>query len=47
MDDDQIDVLDKGTVWQGGALDAAIDSPPFAGPFWWFAWTVARKPPVH
>ena len=32
MDYDQIDVLDKGTVWQGGALDAAIDSPPFAGP---------------
>ena len=32
MDYDQIDVLDKGIVWQGGALDAAIDSPPFAGP---------------
>jgi protein-tyrosine phosphatase len=32
MDYDQIDVLDKGTVWQGGALDAAIDSPPFVGP---------------
>jgi hypothetical protein len=24
----QIDVLDKGTVWQGGAVDAAIDSQP-------------------
>jgi protein-tyrosine phosphatase len=32
MNYDQIDVLDKGTVWQGGAVDAAIDSPPFAGP---------------
>lgn len=32
MDYDRIDVLDKGTVWQGGAVDAAIDSPPFAGP---------------
>ena len=32
MDYDQIDVLDQGVVWQGGALDAAIDSPPFAGP---------------
>jgi hypothetical protein len=28
----EIDVLDQGTVWQGGAVDAAIDSPPFAGP---------------
>jgi len=32
MNYDQIDVLDKGTVWQGGALDAAIDSSPFDGP---------------
>jgi hypothetical protein len=32
MDYDQIDVLDQGVVWQGGALDAAIDSPAFAGP---------------
>jgi hypothetical protein len=32
MDYDQIDVLDKGIVWQGGAMDDAIDSPPFAGP---------------
>ena len=32
MNYDQIDVLDKGTVRQGGAVDAAIDSPPFAGP---------------
>jgi predicted protein tyrosine phosphatase len=32
MDYNQIDVLDKGIVWQGGAVDAAIDSPPFAGP---------------
>jgi protein-tyrosine phosphatase len=32
MNYDQIDVLDTGIVWQGGALDAAIDSPPFAGP---------------
>jgi hypothetical protein len=29
---DQIDVLDKGTVWRGGAVDAAIDASPFAGP---------------
>ena len=32
MNYDQIDVLDTGTVWQGGAVDAAIDSAPFAGP---------------
>jgi len=32
MNYDQIDVLDTGIVWQGGAVDAAIDSPPFAGP---------------
>jgi predicted protein tyrosine phosphatase len=32
MDYDQIDVLDRGIVWQGGALDAAIDAPPFTGP---------------
>ena len=32
MNYDQIDVLDTGTVWQGGAVDAAIDSSPFAGP---------------
>jgi predicted protein tyrosine phosphatase len=32
MNYDQIDVLETGTVWQGGAVDAAIDSPPFAGP---------------
>ena len=32
MDYDQIDVLDKGIVWQAGAVDDAIDSPPFAGP---------------
>ena len=32
MNYDQIDVLDQGTVWQGGAVDGAIDSPPFAGP---------------
>lgn len=32
MDYDQIDVLDKGIVWQGGAVDDAIDAPPFAGP---------------
>ncbi len=32
MDYDQIDVLDKGTVWQGGSVDATIDGPPFAGP---------------
>jgi predicted protein tyrosine phosphatase len=32
MDYDQIDVLDRGIVWQGGALDAGIDAPPFTGP---------------
>ena len=32
MNYDQIDVLDKGKVWQGGTPDAAIDGPPFAGP---------------
>ncbi len=32
MDFDKIDVLDKGTVWQGGALDAQIEGPPFRGP---------------
>ena len=32
MNYDQIDVLDHGTVWQGGALADAIDSPPFVGP---------------
>lgn len=32
MDYDQIDVLDQGIVWQGGAVDEEIDSPPFAGP---------------
>ena len=32
MDYDQIDVLDKGIVWQGGAVDDSIDSPPFSGP---------------
>lgn len=32
MDYNEIGVLDKGTVWQGGALDAAIDLPPFTGP---------------
>jgi hypothetical protein len=28
----QIDVLDHGTVWPGGAVDAALDSSPFVGP---------------
>lgn len=32
MDYDRIDVLDKGTIWQGGAVDDAIDQPPFEGP---------------
>lgn len=32
MDYTQIDVLDQGVVWQDGAVDAAIDAPPFAGP---------------
>lgn len=32
MDYDQIDVLDKGIVWQGGTPDAEIDAPPFEGP---------------
>jgi len=29
---DRIDVLEKGTVWQGGHVDEAIDAPPFVGP---------------
>lgn len=32
MDYDRIDVLDQGTVWQGGAVDATINQPPFVGP---------------
>lgn len=32
MDYNRIDVLETGTIWQGGAVDAAIDAPPFAGP---------------
>jgi predicted protein tyrosine phosphatase len=32
VDFNRIDVLDKGTVWQGGAVDAAIQQPPFVGP---------------
>lgn len=32
MDYDRIDVLEKGTVWQGGQVDAGIDAPPFVGP---------------
>lgn len=32
MDFDRIDTLDRGTVWQGGALDAQIEGPPFRGP---------------
>ena len=32
MDYNRIDVLEKGIVWQGGAVDASINSPPFAGP---------------
>jgi protein-tyrosine phosphatase len=32
MNYDRIDALDHGTVWQGGAVDAAIDGPPFTGP---------------
>ena len=32
MNYDQIDVLDRGTLWQGGAVDAAIDSPPLGSP---------------
>lgn len=32
MDSNRIDALDKGMVWQGGAVDASIDSPPFSGP---------------
>jgi predicted protein tyrosine phosphatase len=33
MDYNQIDVLPgNATVWQGGAMDAAIDAPPFKGP---------------
>jgi len=47
MDYGQIDVLDKGTVWQGGALDAAIDSPRSPVPFWWSVWIVVRTRPVH
>jgi hypothetical protein len=41
MDYDQIDVLDKGIMWQGGALDAAIDTAVLV-PCWSSAWTVAR-----
>lgn len=34
MDYNQIDVLEPGwgTIWQGGAADAAIDQPPFTDP---------------
>lgn len=34
MDYNQIDVLalGYGTIWQGGAVDASIDQPPFTGP---------------
>lgn len=32
MDYNQIDILEKGTVWQGGQVDASIDQPPFEGP---------------
>ena len=36
MDYNRIDVLGSvpgaGIVWQGGAVDAAIDQPPFTGP---------------
>ena len=34
MDYNQIDVLEPGwgTIWQGGAADAAIDQPPFSEP---------------
>lgn len=32
MDYNQIDVLEKGTIWQGGMVDASIDQPPFVGP---------------
>lgn len=32
MDYNQIDVLEKGTVWQGGSVDSSIDRPPFTGP---------------
>lgn len=32
MNYDRIDVLDKGTIWQGGSVDASIDAPPFVGP---------------
>lgn len=32
MNYDRIDVLEKGTVWQGGSVDDAIDQEPFVGP---------------
>ena len=32
MNYDRIDVLEHGTVWQGGAVDASINQPPFSGP---------------
>ncbi len=32
MNYNRIDTLDRGTVWQGGVVDAAIDQPPFVGP---------------
>jgi predicted protein tyrosine phosphatase len=32
MDYNQIDVLDKGTIWQGGTVDDTVDAPPFTGP---------------
>lgn len=32
MNYNDIDILDKGKVWQGGAVDASIDQPPFQGP---------------
>lgn len=32
MNYDRIDILDRGTVWQGGTPDAGIDQPPFEGP---------------
>lgn len=34
MDYNKIDVLQPGygTIWQGGAVDASIDQPPFTGP---------------
>lgn len=32
MNYNRIDVLERGTIWQGGMVDASIDQPPFQGP---------------